>query len=100
MEALLIWIFQNISWEVLKKALPENKQTDLRVFRQALADAQDRNKELESDRAMLERLIEQRDVAFAELREAKRRIRDLEKECYELRLSKKRRTSINKQVVQ
>ena len=89
MEAFFAWLLQNVAWDTLKKALPRIKQRDLNLFKQALADAQARLKELEQDRALLEKLVDQRNRAIAQLIEANRRIADLEVELTKLR--KKRR---------
>lgn len=60
MEAFFAWLLQNVAWDTLKKALPKAKQRDLNLFKQALADAQARLKELEQDRVLLEKLVDQR----------------------------------------
>ena len=80
MEAFFAWLLQNIAWDTLKQALPKTKQRDLAVFRQALEDAQNRVKELEQDRELMMRLVQQRNRVLAELTEAKRRIKVLERE--------------------
>ena len=88
MEAFFAWLVQNIAWDTLKKVIPAAKQRDLAVFRQALEDAQNRIRELEEDRKLLGRLVEQRDLAIARLGEANRRIAELERD---LRKAKKRK---------
>ena len=80
MEGFLAWLLQNVAWDTLKKALPKPKQRDLMVFRQALEDAQFRILELEQDRILLGRLVQQRNRALAELAEARREIKRLERE--------------------
>ena len=80
MEGFLAWLLQNVAWDTLKQALPNPKQRDLMVFRQALEDAQFRILELEQDRIFLARLVQQRNRALAELTEARREIKGLERE--------------------
>lgn len=80
MEAFFAWLLQNIAWDTLKKALPKVRQRELMLFRQALEDAQNRLKELEEDRKLLAKIIQQRNRALAELTQANRRIRELEKQ--------------------
>lgn len=89
MESFFAWLLQNIAWDTIKKALPKIKQRDLAVFQRALEDAQNRIDELEQDRELLARLVEQRNRAIAELIEAKRRIKQLERELH--RLGQKKR---------
>jgi isocitrate dehydrogenase len=84
-EAFFAWLLQNIAWDTLKKAIPKVKQRDLVIFRQALEDAQNRIAELQQDREMLHRLVQQRNRAFAELIEARRRIKELERELRKAR---------------
>jgi hypothetical protein len=84
-DAFLTWLFQNLGWEALKKALPASKRGELKIFKQALEDTQRRNRELEQDEALMLKLVEQRNVALARLVEAQRRIRELESEVARLR---------------
>lgn len=80
MEAFFAWLLQNIAWDTLKQALPKIKQRELMLFRQALEDAQSRLKELEDDRKLLGKIVQQRNRALAELTEASRRLKELERE--------------------
>lgn len=80
LEAFFAWLVQNIAWDTLKKALPASKGRDLMLFRQALEDAQRRILELEEDRKLLGKLVEQRNRALSQLTEANRRISELERD--------------------
>ena len=80
MEAFFAWLLQNVAWDTLKQALPKVKQRELMLFRQALEDAQNRLKELEDDRKLLGKIVQQRNRALAELTQANRRIKELEKQ--------------------
>lgn len=91
MEAFLSWLLQNVAWDTLKKALPQLKQRDLDIFRQALADAQDRLAELEGDREMLDRIVQQRNLALADLTKANRRVKELESQLAKARAKAKKR---------
>ena len=79
MEAFFAWLVQNIAWDTIKTALPRIKQRELTIFRQALEDAQNRISELEQDRLLLGKIVQQRNRAIAELGEANRRIKELER---------------------
>ena len=78
MEVFFAWLVQNVAWETLKKSLPQVKQRELMIFRQALEDAQNRIRELEQDRLLLAKIVQQRNRALAMLTEANRRIKELE----------------------
>lgn len=91
MEAFLSWLLQNVAWDTLKKALPRLKRQDLDIFRQALEDAQDRLAELEADRELLDRIVQQRNLALADLTKANRRIKELESQLAKARAKAKKR---------
>jgi DNA-binding transcriptional regulator GbsR (MarR family) len=77
-EAFFTWLLQNLAWDALKKLLPTVGERELAIFKQALEDAQGRLKELESDRKLLAKIVQQRNRALAELTVANRRIKELE----------------------
>ena len=87
-EAFFTWLLQNIAWDTLKQALPKPKQRELAMLRRALRDTQNRIDELEEDRKLLARLVEQRNRAIAEVIHAKRKIRLLEREVTRLKRKK------------
>jgi DNA-binding transcriptional regulator GbsR (MarR family) len=89
LEAFFAWLLQNVAWDTLKQALPKVKQRDLKVFKQALEDAQNRLLELERDRELLGKIVEQRNRAIMQLTEANRRIKALEAQLRELKRSGK-----------
>jgi hypothetical protein len=95
MEGLLVWLASNLSWEALKSALPKGKHGELAIFRQALADAQNRNRELEADRLLLAKIVRQRNMAIEELTRVKRELvetkADLAKARREISGQKKRK---------
>ena len=90
MESFFSWLLQNLAWETLKKALPPTKQVDVVIFKRALVQAQDRLAELEQDRKLLEKLVDQRNRMHAELVSAKRQLAALEETNHELRSKIKR----------
>jgi len=91
MEAFLAWLVGNLGWEGIKRMLSRGRKGDIALLRQALTDAQNRNRELGEDRALMERLVEQRNILAAKLTEAHRRIAELEDECARLRAAAKKK---------
>jgi predicted RNase H-like nuclease (RuvC/YqgF family) len=84
-EAFLNWLIGSLGWDALKKLFTLGRSRDVALLRQAVEDAQHRNRLLAEDRALMERLVEQRNVLGAKLVEAQRRIAELEQQCADLR---------------
>ena len=88
MEAFFTWLFQNIAWDTLKQALPKAKQRELALLQRALSDSQNRIDELEEERRLIVRLVEQRNRAIAEVIHTKRKVRQLERELASIKRKK------------
>ncbi len=96
MEALLNWLLGSLGWDALKKLLSRDASGVQPLIR-ALKEVQDRNAELEQDRELMARLVEQRNLLHAQLTEMKRRMSELEQECASLRAAAGKRSRKTKQ---